>query len=117
MLDLWTSHSGALYAPEHAHLLSGPCGGHEATQRYLNAIQNFLPPNARIHFLGNFEVMVAGPDGEKWDQISVVMDESLQGFREMVQSHKYKAKLEPQQLAGLEEWRLVAMGSVGKCSQ
>lgn len=117
MLNLWRFRPEALYAPEHAHLSSGPCTGREATQRYRAAIQDVLPAGARIHFLGDFEGMVAGPDREKWDLITVVRYESLQGFRDMVESQKYKDEVEPHRLAGLEEWRLVAMGGVGESSQ
>ncbi|KAJ4408720.1 hypothetical protein N0V91_002975 [Didymella pomorum] len=114
MLNLWRFRAEALYAPEHAHLSSGPCTGREATERYRAAIQNVLPPNARIHFLGDPEGMVAGPKGEKWDLITVVRYESLQGFRDMVESQKYNDEVEPHRVAGLDEWRLVAIGGIGE---
>jgi hypothetical protein len=116
MLNLWRFRSEALYVLEHAHLSPGPCTGREATERYRAAIQDVLPPNARIHFLGNFEGMVAGPDGEKWDLVTVVRYESLKGFRDMVESKLYKDEVEPHRVAGLEEWRLVAIGGVGEFS-
>ena len=116
MLNLWRFRPEANYAPEHVHLSSGPCTGYEATQRYRAAIHDVLPPNARIQFLGDCEGMVAGPEGEKWDLITVVRYESLQGFRDMVESQKYKDEVEPHRVAGLEEWRLVAMGGVGEFS-
>jgi hypothetical protein len=60
--------------------------------------------------------MVAGPDGEKWDLVTVVRYESLKGFRDMVESKLYKDEVEPHRVAGLEEWRLVAIGGVGEFS-
>jgi len=33
-----------------------------------------------------------------------------------VESQKYKDEIEPHRVAGLEEWRLVAMGGVGEFS-
>ncbi|KAF3042254.1 hypothetical protein E8E11_003878 [Didymella keratinophila] len=114
MLNLWRFRTEAVYAPEHAHLSSGPCTGREATERYRAAIQKVLPPNARIQFLGTYEGMVAGPEGEKWDLITIVRYESLQGFRDMVEGQKYKDEVEPHRVAGLEQWRLVAMGGVGE---
>lgn len=116
MLNLWRFRPTALYGPEHAHLSSGPCIGREATERYRAAIQSVLPPNALIHFVGDFEGMVAGPEGEKWDWVAIVRYESLKGFRDMVESAEYREEVEPHRIAGLEEWRLIAMGGVGEFS-
>lgn len=113
MLNLWRFRPTALYAPEHAHLSAGPCSGREAKERYRAAIISVLPPGASVHFMGQVEGFVAGPAGEKWDEIVVVRYETLQGFRDMVESVKYKDEVEPHRLAALEEWRLIAMEGVG----
>lgn len=112
MLNLWRFRPTASYAPEHAHLSAGPCSGLEATDRYQAAITSVLPPGAVLHFVGNVEGFVAGPEGEKWDWVAVVRYETLQGFRDMVGSQKYKEEVEPHRVAGLEEWRLIAMKGV-----
>ncbi|KAF2632123.1 hypothetical protein BU25DRAFT_454489 [Macroventuria anomochaeta] len=117
MLNLWRFRPTALYPPEHAHLspppAGTPCTGREATERYRAAIQAVLPPNASIHFVGNCEGMVAGPEGETWDWVALVRYESLKGFRDMVESVRYKEEVEPFRNAGLEEWRLVALEGTG----
>ncbi|KAJ4986673.1 hypothetical protein SVAN01_07859 [Stagonosporopsis vannaccii] len=112
MLNLWRFRPTALYAPEHAHLSPGPCSGREATERYRAGIASVLPPGAAVHFIGNVEGFVAGPQEEKWDWVAVVKYETLQGFRDMVGSQKYREEVEPHRLAGLEEWRLIAMEGV-----
>jgi uncharacterized protein (DUF1330 family) len=57
--------------------------------------------------------VVAGPEGEGWDWVAVVRYENLQGFRDMVESKKYKEAVEPHRVAGLKEWRLIALDGVG----
>ena len=113
MLNLWRFRPTAIYAPEHAHLSPAPCSGREATDRYRAAIQAVLPPNASVQFVGHFEGLVAGPEAERWDWVAVVRYETLKGFEDMVQSKEYREVVEPHRLAGLEEWRLVALEGVG----
>jgi hypothetical protein len=48
--------------------------------------------------------------------VTVVRYESLKGFRDMVESKLYKDEVEPHRVAGLEEWRLVAIGGLGEFS-
>ena len=111
MLNLWKFKPTATYPPNFNH--PGPCTGLEATNRYRSAIQSVLPPNASIQFVGNVEGVVAGPEGGSWDWVAVVRYESLEGFRDMVESEKYKETVEPHRVAGLEEWRLIALDGVG----
>ncbi|KAH6614955.1 hypothetical protein C7974DRAFT_402974 [Boeremia exigua] len=113
MLNLWRFRPNAVYSPAYAHLSSDPCTGREATERYRAAIAPILPPGAAVHFQGNVEGWVAGPDSAGWDLVVIVRYETLQGFRDMVEAKKYREEVEPHRLAGLEEWRLVAMDGVG----
>ncbi|KAF9695767.1 hypothetical protein EKO04_005855 [Ascochyta lentis] len=113
MLNLWRFRPTAIYATEHAHLSPSACTGREATDRYRSAIQAVLPPHAAVQFVGHYEGLVAGPEGEKWDWVAVVRYETLRGFREMVESRVYREEVEPHRVAGLEEWRLVALEGVG----
>ncbi|KAH7067089.1 hypothetical protein FB567DRAFT_259347 [Paraphoma chrysanthemicola] len=107
MLNLWRYRDRAVYAPEFAHLSSGPCTGEEALKRYRAAITTVLPPNASVHFSARPLTSVIAPAGEKWDFLALIRYENLQGFRDMVASEKYKREVEPHRLAGLEDMRLI----------
>ena len=119
MLNLWKFKPSATYPPGFTH--PGPCSGKEATERYQSAIYTVLPPNASIQFAGDVQGFVAAPrdseggpvEAEKWDWVAVVRYENFEGFRTMVESEKYKREVEPHRVAGLEEWRLIAMDGVG----
>jgi len=47
--------------------------------------------------------------GERWDWVAVVRYEILRDFRDMGVSEMYREEVEPHRVAGLEEWRVVAV--------
>ncbi|PVH99535.1 hypothetical protein DM02DRAFT_729115 [Periconia macrospinosa] len=118
MLNLWKFREHALYAPEHASLAGAPCSGREAaTERYVDAIRPVMPQQSDRYFMASVAGFVAGPIGEKgeeekWDLVTIVRYETLQGFVDMVSSRKYIEEVEPHRLAGLEDFRLVAMDMI-----
>jgi hypothetical protein len=62
-----------------------------------------------VQFAGKVLAGLVIPEGEKWDFMALVRYETLQGFRDMVESREYKEEVEGHKLAGLEDQRLVMM--------
>lgn len=110
MLNLWRIRETASYLPEHSAVAGEPCSGKEALARYRAAIQPCLPPNSSVFFSGDMITQVVAPQGERWDWAALIKYEAgLKGFKEMVESKKYKEAAEPHRLAGLEDFRLIML--------
>jgi len=108
MLNLFRYRLTALYGTEHSHLAS-PCTGEEAMTKYRTLIQPVLPPNASVLFVGVPIALVVAPGGEKWDLMVLVRYETLQGFKDMVESKEYREEVMPHRMAGLEDARLIML--------
>ncbi|KAF2812304.1 uncharacterized protein BDZ99DRAFT_518160 [Mytilinidion resinicola] len=84
--------------------------GHEAYHaRYVPALRPLMAANGSVPiFLGRVYAALCGPaEGERWDEVAIVMYPSVAAFKEMVGSETYKKECEMHRRAALEEWRLV----------
>lgn len=62
-----------------------------------------------MQFAGLPIANVVAPVGEKWDLMALVRYETLDGFKEMVESKQYREEVMPHRVAGLEDARLIML--------
>ncbi|KAJ4359520.1 uncharacterized protein N0V89_000075 [Didymosphaeria variabile] len=113
MLNLWSYRPTAIYAPEHAHLAGTPCTGAEAMARYVSVLRDgLIPEGAEVTFRAVPVVNVIAAEGESWDIVAINKYPSLESFKGMIESERYRVEALPHRLAGQEDTRLIMMEGV-----
>ncbi|WP_315701845.1 MULTISPECIES: hypothetical protein [unclassified Bradyrhizobium] len=90
---------------------AAPCSGREAlNERYRPAFRRLAAgkPLARM-FSGPFLASLAGPLGERWDEVAINEYGDFATFRSIVDSETYRREVAPHRHAALEDFRLFAL--------
>lgn len=90
---------------------AAPCSGREAlNERYRPAFRRLAAgkPLARM-FSGPFLASLAGPLGERWDEVAINEYGDFATFRSIVDSEIYRREVAPHRHAALEDFRLFAL--------
>jgi hypothetical protein len=109
MLSLLRYREKATYDPPRPDLPE--CSGREAlATRYFASLQPFYEADGTKPILvGQAYPPYVGPEGEHWDDVSIIVYPTAEAFLRMVNSEKYKKECEIHRLAGLADWRFLAI--------
>jgi len=72
------------------NLLRYRSGGEAQYQEYVRRFREFLPPGARILFVGDCSTILVAPESHRWDALLVVSYPTRRSFSEMVANPAYQ---------------------------
>lgn len=108
MLNLLRYRERADYAD---HPDEAPCSGREAYRRYGSLVIPYLQASGgRVVFAGASGAALIGPESESWDDVLLVEYPSLQGFRQMLESDRYRS-FAHHRTAALQDSRLIPVSA------